>query len=513
MEGVFFNLFPKNLMPTLTEMGRVELSTVNTSGSGEFDYQNGKENEIFSQLIASLLVHFKECQIESLKKDGGGLVEVSSVDSNEKIDNVCPNEGGEIIISPSKEISLKQIPVLESDVSQFLVDLSVGSKDIKSILVGDSKAHLEELRSEENIKVTQPSVFASGDIKLLLDEESSEGISEKIKEDFLRILARKFSQERERVGGKIEIATLPSNQSLVHNSEDDKTVRLAERSIESAFSTKLSCDVYRFAGKTAKDTQNNNEISKAFNLLDGIDDGVDNISSGSQSQYAEGSKENIEKLTAEILKLQGNSSRDSVKISGGSFKGEKKELGKSNEENLVLDISTGRRNEEMLGVKSVVRCSSGSLDDASIKGNYTKEILDKVIETVRFLRYGEIKSIVVKLRPECLGELDVKVNHHGGEVNIKLTTSTQDTQSMLLGNINQLKEFLKQDGVPVREIQVVFTGMWLETPNFNSSMNFQSRNNDEGVYPISSVEGEEPEIVSDGLNGKIYHSGNINYWA
>lgn len=135
-----------------------------------------------------------------------------------------------------------------------------------------------------------------------------------------------------------------------------------------------------------------------------------------------------------------------------------------------------------------------------------------VSEQIKLALKSETKIITIKLEPESLGALEVKVQEHSGKIGVELTTSNNDVHKVLSQSVPQLRESLKQEGILVKNIQVISSG----TANLMLNQDFHPHtfSREMQVEPISSTLSKDSQpIVEENKPIHSYHDGTLNLWV
>lgn len=86
------------------------------------------------------------------------------------------------------------------------------------------------------------------------------------------------------------------------------------------------------------------------------------------------------------------------------------------------------------------------LNKVSDIDNYVKnDILDQVKEQITIMRDKNIDTVTMKLNPENLGKLDIKMLFKDGNVNVEITVSNSKIQHLLLSNLDEIKSILENN--------------------------------------------------------------------
>lgn len=128
-----------------------------------------------------------------------------------------------------------------------------------------------------------------------------------------------------------------------------------------------------------------------------------------------------------------------------------------------------------------------------------EDILDVAVNKFKSLRLPEFTEVRVKLKPEDLGEITVRVVLEKGQINGNITADKKEVAAILQNNIETLKQDLKNSNVNLTNISVNVES----DGNFN---NFQSRhfqqneNNHRKEFLNVMDEAVNDSIEQDGFN-------------
>ena len=159
-----------------------------------------------------------------------------------------------------------------------------------------------------------------------------------------------------------------------------------------------------------------------------------------------------------------NESKDNVKIADNEFKADTDKIAPVSHENKSSDIKKETRDDS----NSNASLSSGQTsNDAQIQNNVqvtneenlsfstrAQEIYDQIGEYVRNLSTENLNEIELKLQPETLGTIHIRVSQSEGIVKAELVTANENVRSIIEGQLIQLKEDFDRSGIRVDEVEV-----------------------------------------------------------
>lgn len=160
--------------------------------------------------------------------------------------------------------------------------------------------------------------------------------------------------------------------------------------------------------------------------------------------------------TEEISVIQNDSKDEKVKTSDTDNKS-------SNDQSLNGSTQTTSNTETSVLPESDANTVTYSDMDP-------QEIYNQIGEYIRNLSSENLQEIEMKLQPETLGTIQVKVTQSEGVVKAELTTTNESVKAMLEGQLIQLKEDFERSGLKVEDVEVK-----VSTNAFNESTDSESR--------------------------------------
>lgn len=129
-----------------------------------------------------------------------------------------------------------------------------------------------------------------------------------------------------------------------------------------------------------------------------------------------------------------------------------------------------------------------------------QDIIDITVEKFKTLKLPGSTEVTVKLKPEELGEVSLKLVLEKGQINGSITANSKEVVSMLQNNIEQLKADLKSSNVNLNNITVnIQSGEDFDSKN--SRRGFSNRQNKNNNRMASAFEEEIPSYSSlEGFN-------------
>ncbi|HOV69360.1 MAG TPA: flagellar hook-length control protein FliK, partial [Clostridia bacterium] len=128
-----------------------------------------------------------------------------------------------------------------------------------------------------------------------------------------------------------------------------------------------------------------------------------------------------------------------------------------------------------------------------------KPIAAQIIEQVSSMKKEDGYELCIRLKPDSLGIVTVRLMSESGRTTAKLIASNRVTRDLLLGQINGLENALKAQGIEVKTIEVLFSSAMPEYSDQpeqrqNERQEFDFRQ--EKREPLQAETKEVPERMS-----------------
>jgi len=119
-----------------------------------------------------------------------------------------------------------------------------------------------------------------------------------------------------------------------------------------------------------------------------------------------------------------------------------------------------------------------------------EEVFNKILEYTRVLNNGDVKEIRIRLKPESLGKLTIRLIMENGGITAKFITENYKAKDAIESNFNQLQDTLHEKGVNIQELSVFVgnEGKWQYESQFTTLL---SRGKKVAPYGFNMEELEE----------------------
>ncbi|SDD46124.1 flagellar hook-length control protein FliK [Sporomusa acidovorans] len=140
-----------------------------------------------------------------------------------------------------------------------------------------------------------------------------------------------------------------------------------------------------------------------------------------------------------------------------------------------------------------------------------QQVLDQIVEQTKIITKPQNTEMVMKLKPEHLGELTLKVAIENGVVNASFHSNNPEVRSLIETSLPQLKQELVNSGLKVDNVSV-YAGLSQFQPNQGQSQNSRQQltkaaNKKSAENFIEAIDGE---LATGGISG-IGSQAGVDY--
>jgi len=335
---------------------------------------------------------------------------------------------GEISLNKTDNIELKD--VLSSVGSEKITESIENGKIDNIIKDVDILMTTENMGKQENTE--------SISIEDLVNQIAEEtGITEKEKESLTEALYNHYFEEEEE-----ELEVQADVDYEVSDSDRIQTIQDSE--IEGLESGEKVFEVGPRMVETENMTSNSNQM-------------------GSQNRGSE-TKDNSGKI--EVVNLKKNKAEAKVEV--------------ETEEDLTYTEATNNFEEKLSEVKSEIVNKNQNIENP-------EEVIKQITEKAKFFITEDKSEVVIKLKPDHLGKVSLKISIENGNISAKFLAESEKVREMLESNFNSLKESLNKQGLNIQNLSV-------SVGNSNKERNFEQETS------IMSRRINARRVVSLGIN-------------
>jgi len=217
-------------------------------------------------------------------------------------------------------------------------------------------------------------------------------------------------------------------------------------------------------------------------------------------------------------KMDESKINDSLKQSDFNQNDEAKEHGKNNKEDKIKIKDFRNKKEvdfkqEVLTKEDVKIENKFEIKDVNnirkFENFVEQDVLDQVTEKLEVSLFDNKSEMVIKLKPNDLGNVTVKISIENGVMNAKFLADSMKVKETLESNLNNLKETLKDQGLNVQDLSVsVDSGRSQNNQTFEQNRVVYLNNKKDYQVDDKSISYEDTYYEFSDINT----SNARNYW-
>lgn len=193
----------------------------------------------------------------------------------------------------------------------------------------------------------------------------------------------------------------------------------------------------------------------------------------------------------ELQSLKNDSMNNNLQNFSNQFDGQNI-LEEINNLNQTTDIDTVQGN--VADIKTFIFGDKAIAQAKMISPNMTQQIenFSKVVDEIRVAFFSNKTSLNIKLEPESLGKLSVKINSENGIFNASFFVESEKAKQILENQMITLRQALTDQGITVQDINVQvgqnnedlsFHKNLMEARNYSGKIGTISKDEDESFNP------------------------------
>ena len=165
-------------------------------------------------------------------------------------------------------------------------------------------------------------------------------------------------------------------------------------------------------------------------------------------------------------------------------------------------------------VQSIAEEFSSVLEN---RGVNETDILDQIINQIKFTSDDAVKSMEIQLAPETLGKVNVLVSVREGVVTAQLNVQNEQVKKALENQMITLKENFENQGVKVESVEItVQTNAFENNQNFNNQ-NEQKDNTSKNRAKLNlnglNFDDDNDDELDDEQNSMLNENSSVEYMA
>lgn len=417
-------------------------------------------------------------------------IQVNSSTSKTAVDNKGSKSSEKDFLSTLKTFEeSKKVNDDSEAINKKIVNNKSSKKEVKNIEEIDNENKETDV-SEENVNI--PMNFTNflnlmpNNIEIA-ENNMPEIIEENNENQIIESVENKLENEKH----LLEMSFLENNEKLEENIEN---ITLQNQSNKSEHSTKnVESIVNDFAAIEESNIIKKDAVINSDDSKNKVNDLEELISKDSieldkikfNENYIHQDKENLDMLHSE--------QNQQINLDKELIKEEKNDVPTNeNEVELNTQFVLSNKNEISIAVDELDMLDKSEAIDK-------KDIINQIVEKVKFDFQNPKNEVKIKLKPDVLGEMVMKIEVEKGLVTAKIVVDNHKTKEIIEGNLIQLKEEIKNTGLEIKTFEVfVKNDGNMDKHNLNY-FNFNRFNRNNGKIAIKGTNQKASLIYDENL--------------
>lgn len=436
-------------------------------------------------------------------------IQVNSSTSKTAVDNKGSKSSEKDFLSTLKTFEeSKKVNDDSEAINKKIVNNKSSKKEVKNIEEIDNENKETDV-SEENVNI--PMNFTNflnlmpNNIEIA-ENNMPEIIEENNENQIIESVENKLENEKH----LLEMSFLENNEKLEENIEN---ITLQNQSNKSEHSTEnVESIVNDFAAIEESNIIKKDAVINSDDSKNKVNDLEELISKDSieldkikfNENYIHQDKENLDMLHSE--------QNQQINLDKELIKEEKNDVPTNeNEVELNTQFVLSNKNEISIAVDELDMLDKSEAIDK-------KDIINQIVEKVKFDFQNPKNEVKIKLKPDVLGEMVMKIEVEKGVVTAKIVVDNHKTKEIIEGNLIQLKEEIKNTGLEIKTFEVfVKNDGNMDKHNLNY-FNFNRFNRNNGKIAIKGTNQKasliyDENLAEDDKKVNIYGESVLNLLA
>lgn len=436
-------------------------------------------------------------------------IQVNSSTSKTAVDNKGSKSSEKDFLSTLKTFEeSKKVNDDSEAINKKIVNNKSSKKEVKNIEEIDNENKETDV-SEENVNI--PMNFTNflnlmpNNIEIA-ENNMPEIIEENNENQIIESVENKLENEKH----LLEMSFLENNEKLEENIEN---ITLQNQSNKSEHSTEnVESIVNDFAAIEESNIIKKDAVINSDDSKNKVNDLEELISKDSIELDKIKFNENYIHQDKENLDMQHSEQNQQINLDKELIKEEKNDVPTNeNEVELNTQFVLPNKNEISIAVDELDMLDKSEAIDK-------KDIINQIVEKVKFDFQNPKNEVKIKLKPDVLGEMVMKIEVEKGVVTAKIVVDNHKTKEIIEGNLIQLKEEIKNTGLEIKTFEVfVKNDGNMDKHNLNY-FNFNRFNRNNGKIAIKGTNQKasliyDENLAEDDKKVNIYGESVLNLLA
>lgn len=184
----------------------------------------------------------------------------------------------------------------------------------------------------------------------------------------------------------------------------------------------------------------------------------------------------------------------------------------------ILDKGESKINDSFSLALNRVQMQNNSTSVSSSLQVVNKDTMSKdIVNNFKYMISNGIKEVTVKVNPEKLGEISIKIIEEAGIMKAELKAKSKETYSLLSQQMVDIKKQLEEQNIKIQEVNVTIyeedTTFFKEGQFSDSSFFMNERENEEKSHNNKNKGHHEEKLQDEQAEDDSYEVNNINMWV
>lgn len=228
------------------------------------------------------------------------------------------------------------------------------------------------------------------------------------------------------------------------------------------------------------------------------------------TKQAEGTPQNIEGASETPKKWEESRQQEEEADSSYKTEGEVKSPQKTDKPEVDMKVENAPIHVEAQNPQIQVKNLQAANQKLTQVHISKSDIINQVVKKADIIVQNGHQEMIMKLEPESLGKLNLKISVENGIITAKFIAESQQVKEVLESSFNQLKDALQEKGISVQSLSV---SVGQQGAEFNSSQSFDQWKRSIKLNRNSvGYEGLDEELTAH-INPYNYHDGKVDFRA
>ncbi len=309
-----------------------------------------------------------------------------------------------------------------------------------------------------------------------------------------------------------DVTTNSANNTTNSTTTTNNTTNNTNTNIVSAITKNADSNSTANTSNSINNTTTNTEETVNSNYQSQINFNNNNNPIKIQPQVRQNEAFTIQNSTPQLNNNDLSQNQSNSKGNSGSFDGGSKFLNSLIDSNSNDKISKAAAILSQFNTNITNNNETNSVNALSTPIVNSSNFTTDIIQSIKYMDENNIKDLTVKITPENLGEVVIKITSDGGIMKASITATNKDTYNLLNSNLNQINSSLSNNDIKFQNVSVNISNgdtTFFSNNNFGSNKDDNRQGNFNGKHGIASID----EVNGTALENDSYNDNSVNALA